>query len=464
MSTGKMNGYWKLRSHLFWGLLGVSVLSVLVLTGVGVTYLNWLLVEQSEQRLKASATATQLSLDSYIRRHQLGLETLAVALSDEMGRANKVVSPRAEAQIIDFQRRHDGFKTLIWADRGGNALLARIIEGSRYGYAEKLKPHAGFAYFDTPKRTLKSFVGDVSPDEYSPGAALPISAPIIGVKGEFVGIVEGSLELSFERLKTELRLAPQPLITLLIDGKDQVIYSTSEKEYPSMKRLKGSPLLAALSGLADQKGTAASATFSLSGGRMLAAVTYCDAPSGSRVVILEPFSAETQPKIRRIYWFVLLWFLIVVTIAALLASRLTRFITKPVESLLQSLRSGEPRTDIGLMCPAEIVELAAGFEKLNGELRESNRMLDRKVAERTTQLVEAKRQAEEASRVKSDFLATMSHEIRTPMNGVLGMTQLLLDSPLTEDQRELATSVQRSGESLLRILNDILDLSKLEAV
>ena len=115
------------------------------------------------------------------------------------------------------------------------------------------------------------------------------------------------------------------------------------------------------------------------------------------------------------------------------------------------------------MCPAEIVGLAEGFEKLNGELRESNRMLDRKVAERTTQLVEAKRQAEEASRVKSDFLATMSHELRTPMTGVLGMTQLLLDSPLTEDQRELATSVQRSGESLLRILNDILDLSKLEA-
>ncbi len=79
------------------------------------------------------------------------------------------------------------------------------------------------------------------------------------------------------------------------------------------------------------------------------------------------------------------------------------------------------------------------------------------------ELEEALQKAQEATRLKSRFLANMSHEIRTPMNGVLGMTEFLLSTPLTEEQREYAESLKISANSLLTILDDILDISKIEA-
>lgn len=95
---------------------------------------------------------------------------------------------------------------------------------------------------------------------------------------------------------------------------------------------------------------------------------------------------------------------------------------------------------------------------------------ERKLSENLTYLVkmnkelaEAKRLAEESVKVKQDFMANMSHEIRTPMNAIIGFTNLLLNSELTEEQKKFLTNIKDSGENLIVIINDILDFSKIEA-
>jgi len=169
----------------------------------------------------------------------------------------------------------------------------------------------------------------------------------------------------------------------------------------------------------------------------------------------------------------LLLFGIVLLVSAAIARFTIRILARPLTMLetgIISIRNGslEPiqvsRTGDEIEFLGEslngMIEALANSQKA---LREQQELLEKRIQERTEQLEEAMRGAQAANQAKSDFLANVSHELRTPMNGVIGMLDLVLEGELAPEQAEQLQTAQSCAYSLLTLLNDLLDLSKIEA-
>ncbi len=118
------------------------------------------------------------------------------------------------------------------------------------------------------------------------------------------------------------------------------------------------------------------------------------------------------------------------------------------------------------LCPVPSHGLVRAFAIDLGEIHATHRTLNEtadRLRESNRQLDQALQQAQAAARAKSSFLAMITHELRTPMNGVIGMASLLLDTPLTEEQRSFTNTIQQCGEAQLSLINDVLECSKIEA-
>lgn len=151
-----------------------------------------------------------------------------------------------------------------------------------------------------------------------------------------------------------------------------------------------------------------------------------------------------------------------IALGVLAAIAAARVITRPIEHLTAtaaSMSEGHLEHRAQLTGPQELVALSTVFNKLTDQLHQNIRDL----RSQTSQLVKAKSDAEAATKLKGEFLAKMSHEIRTPLNAILGFADLLCDSLDNAKHRRHAETIKTSGSDLLDLINDILDMSKIEA-
>jgi signal transduction histidine kinase/CheY-like chemotaxis protein len=450
-----------IRTRLVTAIVGTSILVGIVSAELSVRNQEAALNQALIWKVKQAAIYTQNYLDGYKKK----ISFLADSYS------NIAMSEGVFHNTIGLTlKENSGFLSMLVTNSIGNVIYAAPESFNKMLNASNKKMSVSDRdYFIQAKETGELFTSQVFVGRGFGNDLIVAISKSFSKSGdnEFNGVVEGSLNLSvLQNLENKISLDEESSIVLL-DANKRVIYSSKNTgldifEHFELKKTEEAYKTAIPLGVFEsnnEKNERFFKKFTLE--------------NGWEVVILQR-PATLIRAFESSYMFIIAIALIFAFLANYIARYIANFIAKPIEDISTFYTSGESNFGDFSIPLAENSYESFQLKKSLQEYRELQNLfqqnLEEKVRQQTKQLSEAnekmlkaKLAAQQSDRLKSEFLANMSHEIRTPMNGIIGMLHLLKSSKLEQQQLHRLNLAKNSADALLVVINDILDLSKIEA-
>ena len=382
------------------------------------------------------------------------------ALTESDPPLSGILSNRLAGILNLFMRSHPLFKEIFATDSKG-LLVASTNKTTDYWQADE-------EWWQKAVNARGIYLTGISYDQsagvYSIDMCLPVRHG-----GKLVGVIKGVVDLSEIFQSVLLLRGDRKVRLILVDGDGNTVLDSAGGK-PFEGRIE-SDIMGRLSSKPGWIRGKMEGEESIIG---FAPVSF--GPISWKILALQNVNLAFAPAHKFISYIFLFGagLILIFSVTGVVLSE--RYIARPIRSLrsaAKEIAAGRFDVSVPIRAEDEIGEMAEVFNEMVEELRkkmreinELNATLERRVQQRTRQLEIANQKLIEANRAKSEFLATMSHELRTPLNAIIGFAEVLMDGlcgELNRDQRDAVTDIHESGRHLLRMINDILDLSKIEA-
>jgi len=447
-------------------ILAVFVLVIIVSLGVS----GWFVLGVSENIVTLEISEGNRHLVRRIAQvaeaEMAPLKPLLSVLATSIG-PRLMEAAEVKAEIDSVQENFPDITSIYVADVEGKQ-IARTGAGELENVSKVWSFQVG--------KTGDELVSDVYLDPETSKPMRSVTLPIVS-KGTVAGVL--SADISFRRIMLSVMSigAGKNANVLVVAGNGRVVAHTQMHELAELD-LSKSPVVEAV--LAGQEGTIKGYTDEL-GRRVLGTYTPIW-ELGWGVVIQKPL-VDIAAEVWQLRATILLAMVISVLLAVLAGWLMSRQIAKPIHQLAvasEKVTQGDLSLSVDVKSSNEIGVLAHSFnqmilslKKSRDELQQWGEKLERQVEQRTADLEQKSRELsganvrlKEMSQLKSQFLSNMSHELRTPLNSILGFSEVLQEKmfgELNEKQQEYVNYISESGQHLLSLINDILDLAKIEA-